>query len=279
MNAIEKAIWFIENHFAEPITLESIADACAVSPYHLTRIFSMAAGHSVMRYVRQRRLTEAARVLAAGAPDILSVALDAGYNSHEAFTRAFRDHFGLTPEVLRAAGSLTNIQLTEPTRMNISDVPLAQLQPPRFETYKTRLIAGIGGRYNAETCAAIPSQWQRFVPYLGTISAQPGRATYGVVCNSDNEGNIEYICGVEVSTFTGIPEDWSRLRIPEQCYAVFPHEGHVSAIRSTWLTIFSTWLPESGYHASGGPEFERYSEKFDPVAGTGGIEIWIPIQS
>jgi len=193
MNAIERAIWFIENHFAEPITLENIADACAVSPYHLTRIFSVATGHSVMRYVRQRRLTEAARALAGGAPDILAVALDAGYNSHEAFTRSFRDHFGVTPEVLRAAGSLNTIQLTEPRPMNIADIPLAELPAPRFETHKTRLIAGIGARYNAESCAAIPSQWQRFVPYLGTIANQVGRATYGVVCNSDDEGNIEYI--------------------------------------------------------------------------------------
>jgi AraC family transcriptional regulator len=279
MNAIEKAIWFIENHFAEPITLESIADACAVSPYHLTRIFSVATGHSVMRYVRQRRLTEAARVLAAGATRYSVRRSGCRLQLSRSVHSGFPGSLWIDTRGPPRSGSLTNIQLTEPTRMNISDVPLAQLQPPRFETYKTRLIAGIGGRYNAETCAAIPSQWQRFVPYLGTISAQPGRATYGVVCNSDNEGNIEYICGVEVSTFTGIPEDWSRLRIPEQCYAVFPHEGHVSAIRSTWLTIFSTWLPESGYHASGGPEFERYSEKFDPVAGTGGIEIWIPIQS
>jgi AraC family transcriptional regulator len=278
MTATEKANWFIEAHFAEPITLETVAEACNVSPFHLARLFSVATGCSLMRYVRQRRLTEAAKALAAGAPDILAIALDAGYSSHEAFTRAFRDHFGLTPEMLRSTGSLETIPLTEPQRMKLNEVPLAELQQPRFETLKTRLFAGIGARYTAETCAAIPSQWQKFVPYLGTISSQIGRATYGVVCNSDDEGNIEYICGVEVSSFSRIPDDWRRLRVPEQRYVVFPHNGHVSAIRSTWLAIFNKWLPESGHRFSGGPEFERYSEKFDPVAGVGGIEIWIPLQ-
>jgi len=278
MTATEKANWFIEAHFAEPITLESIAEACNVSPYHLARLFSVATGCSVMRYVRQRRLTEAAKALAAGAPDILAVALEAGYNSHEAFTRAFRDRFGLTPEALRSNGSLENISLTEPQRMKLNEVPLAELKAPRFETLKTKLFAGIGAQYTAETCAAIPSQWQKFVPHLGSIPLQVGHATYGVVCNSDEEGNIEYICGVEVSNFTGIPDDWRRLRVPEQRYVVFPHEGHVSAIRSTWLAIFNKWFPESGYRFSGGPEFERYSEKFDPVAGVGGIEIWIPLE-
>ena len=65
-----------------------------------------------MRYVRGRRLTEAAKALSNGAPDILSVALDAGYGSHEAFTRAFRDEFGVTPETIRAQGHLKKINLS-----------------------------------------------------------------------------------------------------------------------------------------------------------------------
>src|SRR5690349_9909997 len=111
MNATEKANWFVENHFAEPITLELVAEACNVSPYHLTRLFTISFGTSIMRYVRRRRLTEAAKALAAGAPDILAIALDAGYNSHEAFTRAFREAFGVTPESLRSSRSLKNIPL------------------------------------------------------------------------------------------------------------------------------------------------------------------------
>jgi AraC family transcriptional regulator len=56
-----------------------------------------------MHYARGRRLSEAARALAAGAPNILEVALAAGYGSHEAFTRAFRRQFGVPPEALRGA--------------------------------------------------------------------------------------------------------------------------------------------------------------------------------
>ncbi len=75
---VGKALWFIENHFAEEITLEDIANIGGVSRYHMSRAFGIATGHSVMRYVRGRRLTEAARRLANGAPDILAVALEAG---------------------------------------------------------------------------------------------------------------------------------------------------------------------------------------------------------
>jgi AraC family transcriptional regulator len=111
MNPVAKALWFIESHFTEELTLDDVADAGGVSRYHMSRVFGIAAGCSIMRYVRGRRLTEGARAIANGAPDILAVALDAGYGSHEAFTRAFRDQFGVTPEALRARGSCTTSNL------------------------------------------------------------------------------------------------------------------------------------------------------------------------
>src|SRR5262249_9179017 len=109
MDPVGKALWFIESHYADDISLESIAAISGVTRYHLSPAFGYATGHSIMRYVRARRLSEAARTLVDGAPDILTVALDAGYGSHEAFTRAFRDQFGLTPETIRSQGHLDAI--------------------------------------------------------------------------------------------------------------------------------------------------------------------------
>ena len=125
------------------------------------------------------------------------------------------------------------------------------------------LIAGLSQRYTAETSAGIPAQWRRFVPYPGHIPGQTGRTTYGVLCNGDDAGNTDYICGVEVSDFARVPLEMTRLRIPEHKYAVFTHREHISAIRRTWFTIFNKWLPESGYKLAEAPEFERYSDAFD----------------
>src|SRR5665811_2453814 len=106
MYPAQKALWFIESHLADELTLDEIAAIGGVSRFHMVRAFAAATGLSVMRYVRARRLTEAARALAGGAPDILSLALEADYGSHEAFTRAFRDQFGITPEALRKSACL-----------------------------------------------------------------------------------------------------------------------------------------------------------------------------
>src|ERR1700704_1291846 len=162
MNPAQKALWYIESHLAEPLTLDQIADVAGISRFHLVRAFAAVTGLPVMRYVRARHLTEAARALAGGAPDILNLALEADYGSHEAFTRAFRDHFGVTPEAVRNMARLDNLRLQEPIVMN--STALDKLQAPRFETSKPLLVAGIGERYNHESVAGIPNQWQRFHP-------------------------------------------------------------------------------------------------------------------
>src|SRR5260370_9832685 len=162
MNAVGKAIWFIEIHFSGDISLDDIARSAGVSRYHVVRRFGFETGHSVMPYVRGRPLSEAAQSLARGAPDILAVALDAGYGSHEAFTRAFREQFGLTPEAVRTQGHLRNIELVEPIKMD--ETLIADLKPARFENGWPVLIAGLGERYTSETSKAIPAQWQQQSP-------------------------------------------------------------------------------------------------------------------
>ena len=276
MNPAEKALWYIESHLASELTLDEISGVAGVSRFHMVRAFAAATGFSVMRYVRARRLTEAARSLAAGAPDILNVALDADYGSHEAFTRAFRDHFGLTPESVRSFACIDDLKLQEPIQMNSSIID--NLDPSRFETSTPLLVAGVGERYNHENSAGIPSLWQRFHQVAEDIPHRVGGVAYGVCCNGDDAGNFDYVAGVEVSDFSDLPRPFFRVRIPEQRYAVFAHREHISTIRRSVNTIWNQWLPASGLKLADAPNFERYDQNFDPVTGNGGFEIWIPVK-
>jgi AraC family transcriptional regulator len=277
MNPVSKALWFIESHRADDLSLPQIAKVAGVSRFHMVRAFGVTTGQSVMRYVRGRRLTEAAKALAKGAPDIMAVALDAGYASHEAFTRAFRDQFGLTPDRARACASVQTLSLTEPLRMD--EATNTPLQPPRIQTGRSLLIAGLGEHFTFETMAGIPGLWQRFRDHLGHVPGQIGTVAYGVCYNTDDAGSFDYIAGVEVADFATLPTDFARLRLTEQRYAVFTHTDHVSTIRSTFMAIFNDWLPKSRYRPADAAPFERYDERFDSHTGNGGFEIWIPIKA
>ncbi|VWB14004.1 AraC family transcriptional regulator [Burkholderia lata] len=276
MNPVGKALWLIETELDRELTLDRISAGCDMTRFGFSRLFSMNTGWPVMRYVRSRRLTRAARALAQGAPDILHVALDAGYGSHEAFTRAFRDLFGMTPEDVRARRTLDGLSLVEPLRMK--ELKIIDVVPSRFETAGKRLIAGMSDRYTFETNEGIPALWQAFIPYIGTLPGQVDCVTYGVCCNPDADGSFEYIAGVEVTSRDRLTAPLRYVELEPQRYAVFEHVGHISTLYQTIYSIWNGWLPTSGFKAVDAPEFERYSADYDPVTGAGVLEIWLPVE-
>jgi len=276
LKAIEKAIWYIESHYGDSVTLDDLARVAGISRYHLSRMFVHVTGISISCYLRDRRLSQAARSLADGKKDILDLALSLGYGSHEAFTRAFKRRFGVTPEAVRERGNTENLSLLEAMKMHT--MTTKELQEPRIVRNPALLLAGVSRQYASGDNSAIPAQWQEFGPRLGNIPGQTGSAAYGVVYNMDDADNYEYLCAVEVADFARVPSELTRLRIPELSYAVFQHDGHVSGVQATCAAIWGSWLPTSGREPADSPFFERYSESFDPVTGNGGLEVWLPLK-
>jgi AraC family transcriptional regulator len=276
---IEKALWFIEHRYSEDISLDDVAEHIGVSRYHLSRSFPLVVGQSLSAYLRGRRLTEAAKALAAGAPDILAVALDACYGSHEAFTRAFRDQFGLTPEQVRAKGSLAGLALTEAVRFDAN--AWVDLPPPRIIEGRPLTIAGLSERHDNGRPEEVPAQWQRLTPYLGSIPhALNDGAAYGIVVDLFfGSDTFQYVNGLEVSAIHDLPPELTALRLPAQRYAAFTHPGHVSTMRTTVHTIFARRIDELRLDVGDFPNFvEYYGPRFDPEAGVGEVEIWVPLR-
>lgn len=295
MTPADKAVWLIEAHIeADAETspdLTELAEKCGISTRHLMRAFAVATGMSVMRYARARKLSRAAQKLVA--PDfahcnILTIALEAGYTSHEAFSRAFRECFKLTPDDLRRRGQIEPLVLQECLRM--SDHMIVEIEEPRFEKRDKFRVAGLRRSYSAESSTAIPAQWQQFIPWIGNIDGQSGYETYGI-CTSPytgvaktepNENTVyfDYICGIAIAAQAEITDpELSVIDIAPQTYAVFTHRGHISGIRATTYTIWNDYLPKSGLEPLPAPEFERYGREFDPETGNGAVEIWIPVQN
>src|SRR5213080_552501 len=98
-----RTLVYIQNHLDEVITLDDLAAVAHFSPYHFHRIFRGMVGESVMEHVRRLRLERAAHRLKFGDQPVTRLAFDAGYETHEAFTRAFAAAFGQAPSQFRAA--------------------------------------------------------------------------------------------------------------------------------------------------------------------------------
>ncbi|MET3897506.1 AraC family transcriptional regulator [Devosia sp. UYZn731] len=277
MSDVAKMLWVLESRLTEPVSLDDLVEVTGRSKSYLSRAFPLATGYSISGYMRARRLTEAARTLADGAPDILSVALDAGYGSHEAFTRAFGDQFGITPDVLRRGRNLEAIQLVEPQRMDTTAT--IDIAPPRFVTSSRMHFAGIAQRHPMNNPAGIPAQWQQFQAYIGNIEGAVTDAAYGIVGGMEG-GNFDYIVAVEVREGADVQPELKRITIPALNWARFVHQGDVTTIRST-IGAASEWLADAGRELSDAPFafLEYYGPAFDTASGAGDIEIWFGLKA
>ncbi|MBV8683727.1 MAG: AraC family transcriptional regulator [Caulobacteraceae bacterium] len=275
MSLSNRALWVIDRNLSRPLSLAEIADACGVSRHHLAHAFGEAVGMTVMEYVRARRLSDAAGALAAGAQNILDVAIVGGYGSHEAFSRAFRTRFGATPEEVRRSGTTAGLDLIAPRE--IEEPIRIRLGPPRFQDADEILALGLRERRSFGDLRAIADQWRRFGPEVGAIRNKADPIPIGVLMQSDDEGAFDYACAVEVTDFSDAPADLARLRVSAQRYVVFHHAGHVSGLGATYRAILEDLLPEAGLTLAEGPSLERHRPAFDPRTGEGGVDVWLPL--
>jgi AraC family transcriptional regulator len=273
---VDKALWVMERNSEQALTLPSIAAACGVSRSHLANAFGTASGWPVMKYLKARRLSEAARRLAAGAPDILAVALEAGYGSHEAFTRAFRDQFGRTPEEVRRRAGLDDLALVTPLELRTGrvHVPLPELR----EMGRRRLV-GLSAPCSYRESIYIPAQWQRFMAdHYFDIPRRTKQMPIGVCTVPDEDGCFRYVCAAEVEAFEDRRPALTYLEIEPGPTAVFAHNDHVSTIFDTYTAIWNEALPALARRVADGPVLEFHNDTFDPDTGLGGLQICIPLE-
>ena len=108
MHAVQK---YIREHIVELLDRNRLAAVAGFSVPHFHRVFTAAVGESPTAYVRRMRLERAGRKLRMGAVDIGEVALFAGYETHTAFSKAFKQHFGLSPSEFRQLDCRTATQM------------------------------------------------------------------------------------------------------------------------------------------------------------------------
>ena len=280
---------YIDTHIKEKMNVEKLAARAGFSPYHFCRMFQWGVGYSLMEYVRNRRLAFAAAELNTGRR-IIDIAVDYGFDTHTGFTKAFRRHFGCTPEVYRihASFDLPKLPVLEKTKQYVRG---GIVMEPKMVKREAVNIAGFALKTKAkdgENRAEIPKFWQAYMTdgrmeKLHSESFLKSHAEYGACFPEDPEnGEFVYVIGIEIKNSSDVPGGYHIRTIPEALYAVFTtppadESTFVSAIQGTWNYIFSEWFPASGYEFDGkGVDFELYDERC--MAKTGKIiDIYIPV--
>ncbi|MEM1230520.1 MAG: AraC family transcriptional regulator [Pseudomonadota bacterium] len=279
MSIAAKGLWYIDSHCRTPMKIGDAAAAAGVSRYHFARAFTYAVGMSPRRYLRRRRVALAWEAIEGGAQDLLTVALDVGYGSHEAFSRAFRAELGVTPEQARAQGlpPTTHIQAAIRYEELIMSTPL----DVRVEERKAFRIAGLERLHDDMPSPLISEQWQRFAPHIGQIPNQVGMTSYGAMPpeKEHEEAPYRYLCAVEVSSLEGLPDGLTGYDVEAGTYAIAQHRDHVSSVGQSFAALYGSWLPASGYEPLPGYCLEVYGAAFDPMTGNGGFELWVPVRS
>ena len=273
---------WIETHLDEPLTLDRIAGQALLSPHHFSRLFTARMGRSVMAHVRGRRLVRAGHRLAADPGlQLVDLASDCGFDSQEAFTRAFRRVFGVSPGRFRRGFAVTPIEGQYP--MTMPDAAAAAVtRLPNLVTLAAFTVAGPARRFDAATKSEIPHLWSRLIGALRLAGQVDSWATYGVVSGADrSDGSFDYIAGVEVEADATVPEGFIAKPIPAGPYAVFRivlNGGPVHPqVKAAMAAIWGELIPASGLTVADRPDFERYDGRFAPTTVDATIDFHVPV--
>ena len=97
LDKMKVVLKYVENNYADKISIADIADVAGFSESHFMRYFKETMGTSFVDYLKDYRLTMAARLLQSSDSSVLSISGEVGFESLSYFNRAFKKHYGMTP--------------------------------------------------------------------------------------------------------------------------------------------------------------------------------------
>jgi AraC family transcriptional regulator len=272
---------YIEAHRFERMTVAELASVAGFSPYHFSRLFTARFGESVMSYVRTCRLQAAALRLTGDAPPALvDLAFECGFESQEAFTRAFRSRYGVPP------GQFKRNELQKRPTERIMSESKAQATVERLEDLVKRnafSVAGARAVFDNQNKSGIPGLWPRLIRCL-PLPGQVNAVTYGVFwMENKDEGRFNYLAGVEATGDAALPEGFERVHLAAQTYVVFRLTLDGSAlqpqIQAAMPLIWGEMLPKSGLKPVQAPDLEVYPADFEPMRKGAHLDVYVAIQA
>ncbi|MEW8979585.1 MAG: AraC family transcriptional regulator [Symbiobacterium sp.] len=284
LHDLNAALAYIEAHLLDrEVDVRAAARIAGCSEYHFRRMFAALAGIPLSAYIRRRRLTLAAQDLAAGAR-VTDVALKYGYESPDAFARAFHAEHGFPPSEVRQPGRTLRAFSRMAFQLIIRGGTDMHYRIVEKEAFR---IVGIMRRVKLQYEGVNPeiaAMWKE----LGLQGIQELKALSNVeplgilqACLNFEEGRQEGSTldqWIGVATDRPCPPGFQVLEVPALTWAVFEAVGPFpEALQNTWARIYAEWLPSSGYEVAPGPEI-LWNEGDDTTSPRFRSEIWLPVK-
>lgn len=267
---VQKGIDYIEEHLDFEIETSSVARHAGVSHWHFQRIFKALTHETLKSYIRTRRLTNALRKLERGEERVLDIAITAGFESQESFTRAFKAAFGVTPAAYRRS----KLSIPAPAKARIDAEYLEHLHngislEPEIYTQRQLCLVGLAtcffGADSEKNNMAdkIPGLWSDFLERLPEIPKTVAGTCYGVVRQTPaRTDELEYLAGIEVDAELAPPPGMTKIVVPSARYAKFTHRGRMHLLDQTVNYIYSNWLARSKLRHTYAADLEFYGAGF-----------------
>ncbi|GAB1420548.1 AraC family transcriptional regulator [Anaerolineales bacterium] len=278
------AMQYIEAHLADEIDFDMVAQLACCSEYHFRRMFASLSGMGLSEYIRYRRLSQAAVDLYQTNARVIDVAVQYGYSSADAFTKAFQALHGVTPSEARLSG--TSIKVIPPMTFQLT-IYGGEPMEYRIVEKDAFYILGVDNQvvvidlgFRPEIAKLWKSLSEADIATLNQLGNGEPQGLLNVSANfteDRSEGSLldQYI-GV-VTTQPPATGKWSSLAVPALTWAVFTSRGKFpDALQEVWGRIYAEWLTTSGYELTGGPEILWTATK-DYTAPDFHAEIWIPV--
>ena len=258
----------IQAHLDEALTLEDLAGLACFSPFHFHRIFKGMVGESVQGHVRRLRLERAASRLRLSAHPVVRIALDAGYESHEAFTRSFRAAFGRSPSQFRSARRNRPLPAA-PSGLHYAEGKPAQhfkITQPGGKGMEVNIVerkpVRVAFMRHVGPYSEVGETWDKLLPLLGKEGLLGGDVEMIGLCHDDPEvtppGRLRYDVRVSVDASFAPVADIGVQVIPGGEYAMTTHFGPYHKLGETYTKLLGQWLPRSGRELRDSACFEVY---------------------
>lgn len=290
LEQVQRGIDFIETNLDNDISLSQVANAAAISQWHFQRIFKALTNETLKTYIRSRRMANALDKLLSTDLRIIDIAVSAGFESQESFTRAFKQAFTMTPNQYRQLGDnslfLKKIQFDSSYLEHIKQS--VSLEPEIYQQDAMQLVGMNTLFYSVDSeknniAEQLPPLWDVFLKRMNEIKHSVGCTGYGVIQQTKEQTDqLEYYAALEVSQLGEIPEGMVSIEIPTATYAKFTHKGAVKNLDNTVNYIYSSWLlqssKQSNYQHSYGADIEIYGADYHPVSDESVIHYAIPVR-